>query len=268
MERLPLDLPQAFREASRVAVDAANDPDFVKGPGLPHLAATETLEHYFAIEVLGKERTPENRYALLGLLTRLHRAPQDIGFLPYALEESRERLTACFAVYRARPSATAATKCAVIAGWLSHYAADACQPLHATVHGQGRSTTGILLPGPSTLHSTVDGLLQNVPIDANRALAGLSVAAFAHPFTAIMERMTKANALVEDTFALQDDMPTEQFLQATVSDRVLRFTAARLRDAVQFTASLITTAWQDSATLTPPSWYFKTVEQAPVSTKH
>src|SRR4051794_36798582 len=94
MERLPHEVPLAFRDGAAVAVDAANDPDFVKGTGLAHLAVTENLEHFFALESLGDAPVPLARYDLVSMLASLHRSPQEVGFLPYALAEWRERLTA------------------------------------------------------------------------------------------------------------------------------------------------------------------------------
>ena len=84
-----------------------------------------------------------------------------LGLLPYAIAETTYMLSLALAEHHRWPDNQAIqSKCLVYAGLLSHYAEDACMPLHATVHWDGR-----VLPNgqsPRTgIHSRVDGLTES-----------------------------------------------------------------------------------------------------------
>ncbi|HVS02505.1 MAG TPA: hypothetical protein VMT16_07020 [Thermoanaerobaculia bacterium] len=252
-EALPPEVPAFFRDGSATIAHLSVDPDVMKARETPQLRAQESPEHYLDLELLRGSELPADRYEYLEMLQRLEVDPAQVGMLPYAVIEGLQRLTLAFAEHRRWPQdPDVRTKALVYAGLLAHYAGDLVQPLHTTIHHDGR-----LLPdgkSPHTgIHQRVDALLERTRFDRSRALAGIRCQAFADPWQAILAQLAASHGLVDETYRLETQLlPPEE--GASSSPQVTAFAAARYRDAVSFLASLYRTAWERSAPIELPSW--------------
>lgn len=244
---LPETLPAFFRDASDAVASIANDPDDFKHPQLPALRAGERPEHYFDLELLNGALIPNDRYSFIEFCKQQNINPSETGTLPYAVAEWMERLALAFAQHRENPKdAAVRMKCIVYAGLLSHYAADLCQPLHTTIHFDGRTTADGKSPR-SGIHNKMDALPMTVGLRWDEEYKGIATGAFDELMPAIVAELHRAHALVDRVYELEPELPVEP--GDPVSPQVRAFAAERYRASTLFTARLFHTAWVRSQTI-------------------
>jgi hypothetical protein len=276
-------LPAFFAAGAGTVAHASLDPDNFTRPIAPDaLHKAESPEHFFDIDVEplagappADANFPPDRYAFIDLCYARGVKPNRVGMLPYAVTEWTQRLTVTFAEHRKYPDDPAIrAKCLLSAGMLSHYAADLCQPLHVTIHYDGRCGPDGKIPR-SGIHAKVDALLgklmldptsrpgrpapaANAPprpaLDANSPLSGVRPAPFGAVLPAVMAEIRRSHALVDRVYELDKQLPAETDPIAPGS-AVEKFTVDRMRAAAGLIASLYMTAWQDSAAIKLPWWY-------------
>ena len=130
-------LPPWFTGASEQLADLANAPDRWREEErlVPALAA-RGADHYFDLDVWGRESLPRTRWVYARRAMQRGLSPEDVGFLPLALLEEYGTLLSAFRDVRAsRPGAREGAL--AIAGVLAHLAGDAAVPLHLTRHHHG-----------------------------------------------------------------------------------------------------------------------------------
>ena len=248
-------MPVFFREGAATVAHCSLDPDLFTRPiGPEPLHSAEAPEHYFDLELLKGQTPPATRYEFLALCARKGLAPNKVGLLPYAVSEWTRRLTVALAEHRAGPgNRHVRMKCLVYAGLLSHYAEDLCQPLHVTIHWDGRSDADGNSPRTG-IHTKVDALLGKLSPKAPAVLKGLGVEPVQDLLPGVLAEIGRSHRLVESVYQLAKDLP--DLAKPLPADGPVRaFASERLRAAVRFTASLYVTAWRDSATIKLPSWY-------------
>jgi len=277
-------LPAFFAAGAGIVAHASLDPDNFTRPIAPEaLHKAESPEHYFDFDVeplaampLADANIPADRYAFIDLCFARDIKPSRVGLLPYAVTEWTQRLTVALAEHRKYPGDPAIrAKCLLYAGLLSHYAADLCQPLHVTIHYDGRSGPDGKSPR-SGIHAKVDALLGKLMLDPNAPAArpaldanalparpaldpnalptGLHPAAFGAVLPAVMAEVRRSSALVGRVYELEKQLPAETD-PITPGSAVEKFAIDRMRAAARLIASLYVTAWQDSAAIELPWWY-------------
>ena len=253
---LPADsLPEFFRQGGRAIAQGAPEPDLFTRPiGPPALHDAESPEHRFDLELLEGNAPPARRYDLVAICCARKIDPRRVGFLPYAVCEWTGKLSVALAEHRRWPDdPLIRQKCLLYAGLLSHYAADLCQPLHTTIHYDGRAGADGNSPR-SGIHLKVDALLGKLSVDANVHLAGVRAAAMDDLFAAVSAEVAASHALVEKVYELEKSLPAyEAPLEA--NSPAAAFAADRLRACARFTASLYLTAWKDSQNIRFPDWH-------------
>lgn len=256
---LPTEVPAFFRSAAWGVGEASIDPDVMKSRATPELRASEEPEHYLDWELLDGARLPPDRWAYLRLLHDRRLDPTVVGTLPYAVLEAQQRLTLAFAEHRRWPEDRWIQQRAVLyAGYLAHYAGDLGQPLHTSVHHDGRANPDHSSPRTG-IHQLVDGLFERVSLDPAALVRDLPVGEQVDPWSAIKLEMTRSHALVDHVYEL------EPALRAGVergdySPAVVTFTEERFRSTAAFLASLYYTAWRRSALIEMPSWHQRQAE--------
>ena len=248
-------LPAFFLAGADAVAHASLDPDCFTRPIAPaELHAAESPEHRFDLELLEGNRPPNRRYEYVALCAARKLDPSRPGFLPYAVAEYTQRLTVALAEHRRWPdNPYIRRKCLLYAGLLSHYAADLCQPLHTTIHYDGRAGADGNSPR-SGIHLKMDALLGKLAVDANRPLADLKAAPFDDLMAGIWAEVAASHAPVDRVYELEKDLPAyEAALDANSPSA--RFAADRLRACARFTASLYLTAWRDSQSIRFPEWH-------------
>ena len=245
---LPAETPEFLRGGADLAVHCAYDPDLIKNRAVPHLSDAEHPEHYLDVELLEGAALPATRYEFVALCARLNQSPSKVGLLPYATVEWTERLTMALAEHRRWPENEAVrAKALVYAGILSHYAADLTQPLHTTIHFDGRVGADGKLPH-SGVHEKVDALVERAGLAPADLAEQVEVKAYDDAMAAIQAALETTHAQVDRVYELEAE------LGDVTHPEVAAFTADRARAAVALTASLYLTAWRQSETVRLPGW--------------
>ena len=251
---LPADTPAFFVEGADTIAHCAKDPDLFRKPLAGEQAhAAEAPQHYFDRELLdGTPISPTREDFIQGCAAKGIK-PSAIGFVPYATAEWTQRLTVALAEHRKWPNNPHIQhKCLVYAGLLSHYAQDLCQPLHTTIHYNGRANPDGTSPR-SGIHVKVDALLQK--LEPAELPAGTAEAtAFDDLMSGVLEELRKSHRLVDRVYELEGLLPALDAPLPSDPD-VRQFVAERLNSAALFTARLYATAWRDSADVELPAWH-------------
>ncbi len=253
---LPADaVPAFFSQGVATIAHLAIEPDLFRKPvASGALDDAISPEHYCDLELLGDASLPPTRYAMLRFCYDNDLDPKRVGLAPYAVIEWTQRLTIAFAEHRRWPdNPHIQAKCLVYAGTLAHYAQDITQPLHTTIHYNGRvDADGVRTP--SDIHQRIDALPGKLPadeqpdIDADAALPADDL------FAAIVAQLQASHALVDSVYDIEADLPAfDEPLdpEGPAAD----FARERLAAAATFTAKLYATAWQDSADIELPDWH-------------
>jgi len=245
---LPEEVPVFFREGGSIAANVVFDPDLFKNRGVATLDHAEHGEHYFDLEYLQGKAIPAKRYDFIALCQELELDPERVGLAPYAITEWTERLAVAFAEHRKWPDNEAVQqKCLVYAGFIAHYAEDICQPLHATVHFNGKKQADGTVVGKG-IHEQVDSSVERLGFMASDLAAGQEVVAFDSLMGSVVAQIEESNGLVDGVYALMGKWEDESNAQ------VQRLAKDRARRAVRFTASLYLTAWRKSEGIRLPGW--------------
>lgn len=230
------------------------DPDLFRLRSLPELRDQQRGEHFFDLELLRGDPIPATRSAFTAWCARKGLKPSQVGTAPYAVAEWTQRLTLAFAEHRKWPkNPHIRSKCLVYAGLLAHYAQDLCQPLHTTVHYDGR--LGRDGKSPRTgIHAKVDALLQKMKPRARKMRREMKLTPFPRLMPAIRAELRKSHALMDSVYKIEKHLPA---LEAPLlgASPAASFAEERLTAGVRFTATLYLTAWQDSEKLELPKWH-------------
>src|SRR5262245_49838756 len=164
VQALPAEVPAFFRAGADQVAHTSFDPDVAKNRAAPMLSDEESPEHYIDSELLAGKPLPEKRYAFIALCTQAKLEPDRVGLVPYSTAEWTERLAVAFAEHRRWPdNPFIRSKCLVYAGFLAHYAGDLTQPLHTTIHFDGRARPDGSSPR-SGIHNKVDALIERLQL--------------------------------------------------------------------------------------------------------
>lgn len=289
---LPPEVPRFFRDGAFTVGEASVDPDLFKDRTLVALRAAEEPNHYLDWELIPGLAFPADRWAFTAAVIERKVDPRALGVLPYSLMESYQRLTMAFAEHRRYPDdAAIQQKALVYAGWLGHYVGDLEQPLHTSIHHDGRANPDKSSPRTG-IHQLVDGLFERVPFDEAEVTGNLPVRVIPDVWAAIHTELVTSHALVDRVYEIEPDLraawppppkpaatptpttaggpapptvnppaaPPSPSSTATpprprpISPAVTAFTKDRYRAAASFLASLMRTAWEQSATIQLPTW--------------
>lgn len=263
---LPADMPQFFAEARSELAILGSHPDRWKFRSLNGLGSVNRPDHWINQEILGGRELPTDRYAYLGLiindgLQRPDREPAKVGFLPYAIAEHFEKLQAEFALWRREvhsngedtPMARQLAQNAIYtAGIMGHFVADASQPLHTTVHGNGwdptyEENTENFSTDPG-IHSRFESRYVNAAVPYNGLQKNMQPARVLEGESLQLAKqfINQSHSHVRDLYRLDRDSklsPEHPTPEGT------EFAEARLTEGAQFLRDLWYTAWKRSERL-------------------
>jgi len=195
---LPDALPDFFRNGTDLLTHCACDPDTFRRPfAQDELHEAAAPEHYFDLEPLNGGDIPRKRHDFLAWCFANDIPPAAVGLAPYAITEWTQRLTVAFAEHRRWPNdPNIQTKCLVYAGLLAHYAQDLCQPLHTTIHYNGRADADGRSP-KTGIHQKVDALPGKLPASAIPTIGPGGLGPFDDLFAGIVAQLHASHALVD-----------------------------------------------------------------------
>lgn len=259
VKSLPEDVPIWFREGGAQIAHDAQDPDIQKSRDLPFMNDAESPQHYIDIELLGGKPLPTSRKAFYALCQELKQDPSYVGELPYALAEWTQRLTMTFAEARMYPNNPyIRTKSLVYAGILTHYAGDACMPLHVTIDHDGRTKADGTSPR-SGIHLRMDAVIERLKLSPEALAKDQQAKAFPELFPAIESQIKDTQSKIELVYQLEAQLPPKSEKDGwTPSSAIQDLANERGRAATNFAASLLLSAWRDSAKIKMPDWYKRT----------
>ena len=243
--KLPEGMPPCLKENAGVMAYLSMQPDMWKRYA-KELRASEYPNHYLDLEKIDEDVTriklPEDRYAAIKLYLEKGEMPRGIGLLPYQMLDYCQRLEGVFREYRKDPSNQGIRHAIVhYAGVLAHYAGDTAQPLHTTIHYNGR----ILADGTveyKGIHKRVDGLAINSFIEAEKCIPFLAPPeVYEDPADDIMRAILASHSLVDEVYRLE-----EQGRLDTPDAATKRFFHERLAAGSQLLLNLWYTAWKKS----------------------
>jgi hypothetical protein len=268
--RLPPDMPAFFSntEAQETIAHLSIDPDCYKHEALPQLSQTESPEHYMDYELVTGLTLPQQRYDFLAMCYEKKLNPQKVGTLPYAITEWAQRLTMAFAEHRRWPrDLSIQVKCHVYAGILAHYVGDLVQPLHCTVHHDGRMGPDGKMEAHG-IHHKVDHVIEALQLDTLVCTSDVKPLVIHDSiFTAMLEQIRLSNQQVDQVYALADRWPDRHTSPVDKPDpQVHRMAVAFLRHGAALTAGLFLRAWEDSASIHLPNWQIQERTEPTVQT--
>ncbi len=174
-----------------------------------------------------------------------------IGILPYAVVESAQQLAVVFRLLRLEPEDTRLRELALhYAGLMSHFSADLCQPLHTTVHHDGRVTSMGTSPG-SGIHDATDRLFDRVPVEFELSDSPIEFEPVGL-FEATIAELDHSHGEVDRLYELGDAILAAGE-GATATPELVSFANDRFRASVLFTARLLMSAWSLSEAVEMPT---------------
>jgi len=259
---LPHDMPGFFRDGSSAIVSYSTEPDLWSLRSFQALRSAQRADHFLDLELLAGKRLPPTRgeYFVICRGLRLH--PDEVGTLPYAIQEYYERLVLAFAAHRKWPDDEGVkAQVLFLAGVLSHYAGDACQPLHCTVHYDGRAKRDAASPRTG-IHLKMDALPGQAKLAPAEVARDLEVKASRDVFALTLWTIRQSNLRVDRVYELESWLPSAEdpiadrlAAENRMDARVRALALDCTRAAAGFTAALWYSAWKNSARVELPAWY-------------
>ena len=254
VKTLPDKMPQFFRSGEQMIAHCSFDPDISKNRGTPLVRGAEHPEHYLDLELLKGRPLPKDRYSFVQLCSELGVAPNKVGFVLYAVAEWTERLAVAFAEHRKWPNNLfIQNKCLVYAGFIGHYAQDMCQPLHLTIHFDGRVKTDGSRPQRG-IHEKVDALIEYLALEPGDLARAQQVEPLNDLMPGILKEFESGFALIDQVYELENQLPSSRDKDWKRVPSVVDFATERARESVRFTAALYLTAWEMSEQIQLEDW--------------
>lgn len=257
VKKLPAEMPEFMKKGADLIGYLGVQPDRWKGLAYP-LYQVEKANHFLDLEELGEDlskiKFPESRIQFLGQLRDLGKKVDDVGLIPYQINEYYQRLRGGFLEYRwalrdpkgaqARsPRQFGSLKsiemtCLYYAGILSHYTGDASQPLHATVFYDGRGPDG--KPKRTGVHFRYEIDFVNAHFRSEDAF--VSLVRGPQEIRDLLEEtkqvLVKSNSLAEKVLAFDETGKLER-----AAPEAIKMSRQRLADSSQFLLNVWFTAW-------------------------
>lgn len=252
-QHLPDDMPAFFRNASARLSFLGPEPDRWRDNRELYKALSEVNgpDHFLDIDKPENfEALPNDRYLYADWLRAQGKEPKDIGFLPYSMLEGYQKVQVLFRLWRdpkhAADREQIEQNIVYYAGVLGHYVGDGSQPLHATIHYNGWSTSAnpeLMTREP--LHWRFEGEYVKAQIKFDD-FSGLvkKARALQDPFSDIVSYLVESYKLAPEVYRMDK---TARWESSNTRPESKRFVAARLAAGSQMLANLWYTAWLNSA---------------------
>ncbi|MCZ6727084.1 MAG: hypothetical protein O7A98_06970 [Acidobacteria bacterium] len=248
---LPAEVPEFFRWGASTVAHTAIDPDVMKHRETPQLRHREYPEHFLDYEFVSAWPLPELRYDFVALTIEHGLKPDQVGFAPWSVTENAQRLSLAFAEFRCWPeNPHIRSKALVYAGLMAHYAGDMQQPLHTSMHYDGRANAEGESPR-SGIHRKVDSLFGQPGFDPGELESRIE--AYDDLWTAVKTAFAASHALVDTVYELEPALDA-LYENGQWGAELRSFSRGRYRATVDFLASLYLTAWRQSGEIGISPW--------------
>ena len=243
--------PSFFKtqESNLWIIFMALEPDRWRESGETELKAAESSNHYLDLELVKGTDLAADRMAAIEHYATNGNKPGEVGYLPYVILETFEKLKISFREYRSakkRGRGTLPVERNVIydAGLLGHYVADGSVPLHLTIKYDGWKGEN---PNGYRTEKGMHGKFETDFVDKFVALAPVQASVTAprvldDPPRAVIEFLRDSFSLVETVYQLEKRGELDN-----PSDSAKSFVVRRLAVGSQMLLDLWWTAWKKSA---------------------
>ena len=249
--KLPANMPAFFKNAAKRISFLGPEPDRWRDARELYsaLRVANNSDHYLDIDNPEDFRAlPNDRYTYTEWMRARGLNADEIGFLPYAALEAFQKVSVSFRYWRQTkdPEEKAQIEQNILyyAGVLGHYIADGAQPLHATIHYNGWSTSWN--PEEFTrepLHTRFEAEFVKANIKAEDIGPLVKTAQrLKDPFSAIMNELFDSHKQVETIYRMEKASPWNANNPNAESRQ---FVVQRLAAAAQLLANLWYTAYLD-----------------------
>jgi hypothetical protein len=252
-DHLPGDMPEFFRNAGPRLSFLGPEPDRWRDTRelFKALGEVNAPDHFIDIDKPENfEALPNDRYLYADWLRAQGKDPKDIGFLPYAILEGFQKVEVMFRMWRdpqhenERDQIEQNIVC--YAGVLGHYVADGSQPLHASIHYNGWTTSS----NPQLFsREPLHGRFESEYVKANikpEDFGGLVKTAtrLQDPFAEIVRYLIESSNRMPELYRLEKIARWDSSNRNADSKK---FVSERLAAGSQMLANLWYTAWLGSA---------------------
>ncbi len=253
---LPEEMPIFFREAGSQLEYLSPEPDRWRNGELREMDEAWKYDHYIDLENVPPGAMDEaDRFEFITALFEagIHRPQQTVGFLPFRIIEVYQRLTTEFAHWRMTNSSTnrdwIEARILNDAGIMGHYAVDAAQPHHTTIHFNGWDENSPNPRGYTTdrgFHSQFESgfVRAHVSYEDLPPLMPRSPRRLRNVRGAIWEHVRESNATVERLYELEKLHGFES--GGTPHPDNVEFAVERLAAGAEMLAAIWWTAWLES----------------------
>ena len=251
-DHLPDDVPPFLKAAAARLAFLGPEPDRWRDGKELYKALSEVNGPDHFIDIDKPENfaaLPNDRYLYAEWLRAQGKDPKAIGFLPYSILEGYQKMQVLFRLWREQQHAAEREQIEqniiYYAGVLGHYVADGSQPLHATIHYNGWSTSAN--PENFTrepLHWRFEGEYVKAQINPED-FGGLVKTAqrLTDPFAEIVSYLMESHRLAPQIYRMDKTARWEANNRNAESKR---FVAERLAAGSQMLVNLWYTAWLNS----------------------
>ena len=243
--------PSFFKtqESNLWIIFMALEPDRWRESGEAELKAAESPNHFLDLELLKGVDPAADRMAAIERYAANGNKPWEVGYLPYVILETFEKLKISFRTYRSAKAAglnTLSVERNVVydAGLLGHYVADGSVPLHVTIKYNGWKGDN---PNGYRTEKGLHDKFENEFVEKFVTLAPVQAIVTAprvldDPPRAVIDYLRKSFSLVEAIYQLEKRGELDH-----LSDSTKSFVVKRLAVGSQMLLDLWWTAWKKSA---------------------
>jgi hypothetical protein len=254
---LPNDMPHFFYRAFGDLVWLGFDPDRWRNSGESVEPATAP-NHFLDWEYVDGLKLSPSRYVFIDTMYTSGRLRQrgitnaEAGFLPWAIAEEAQKLTAEFRVWRAAPAGTferasAERNIITIAGALGHYIGDGANPHHATMNYNGWA----IMPNPNNYpvdcgtHSRFESQFVSHAVDVSMVIPKVAAPVLRTDyFASAIEHVKASNALTEHLYRIDRDGAFSPY--GKPSPIGIEFATDRLAVGASLLRDIWWSAWKNS----------------------
>ncbi|MFC1660152.1 hypothetical protein ACFL3S_01625 [Gemmatimonadota bacterium] len=255
IDHLPRGMPRFFRKARNQLVYLSPEPDRWRSRELKEMDDAWEFDHYIDLENVPEGALNEpDRFEFLEVLFEagIERPQQFVGFLPFRIVEVYQRLQTEFALWRnaesRRERKYVEARVLNDAGILAHYAADAAQPHHTTIHFNGWAEN---VPNPRGFSTERDfhARFESAFVEAHIVYEDVGDRMAPEPLElgdvrqAVLSHVRESNASVEQMYELEQAFGFEP---EEAHPETREFTIQRLTAGAEMLRALWWRAWLDS----------------------
>jgi hypothetical protein len=257
VQRLPADMPEFFRSAGPRLAFLSPEPDRWNDnlEYLSALRAAGSPDHFIDIDSPETfQSLPDDRYTYSEWLRAKGQTPHLVGFLPYAIVETYQKVQVSFRMWRdpqrTRDREQIEQSLLYSAGLLGHYVGDGANPLHTTPHYNGwTSSWNPDLFTREPIHSRFESEYIRANIQAEDFSGQVKTAEkVPDVFHAVIRYLLDSHAQVPQLYRLEKAARWEANNRRPESRQ---FVAARLASASQMLTNLWYSAYLGSTNVRP-----------------